>query len=102
MQPVGSVENSQKEEQKEDSPEKIREYIDKVSVEFYTRHIKILNELFKESINRYMGYILTLVTQYEEKLHKEIIQIDKKEKTALTMQSASSSFDNFSEKQPKG
>lgn len=32
--------------------------------------------MFKESINRYLGYVLTLVTEYEEKLFREIVVID--------------------------
>jgi hypothetical protein len=41
------------------------EVIEKVSVEFYIKHLALLNEIFKETINRFLGYLHTLVTEYE-------------------------------------
>lgn len=43
--------------------------IEKVSVEFYVKHLAILNDIFKETVNRFMGYLETLITEYEEELN---------------------------------
>lgn len=44
------------------------EVVEKVSVEFYIKHLGLLNEIFRDTINRFLGYLNTLLTEYEEEL----------------------------------
>lgn len=42
--------------------------VEKVSVEYYARHVGTLNDIFRETVNRFLGYLLTLLTEYEDEL----------------------------------
>ena len=39
--------------------------VEKVSVEYYARHVSTLNDIFRETLTRFLGYLLTLITEYE-------------------------------------
>jgi hypothetical protein len=42
--------------------------VEKVSVEFYIKHLGLLNEIFRDTINRFLGYLNTLLSEYEEEI----------------------------------
>ena len=67
----GEREEKIEEQKKEEGQgeENVRaEVVEGVSVQFYIKHLNVLNQIFKETINRFLGYLLTLLTQYEEEL----------------------------------
>jgi hypothetical protein len=39
--------------------------VEKITVEYYTKHLGVLNDIFRETIMRFLGYLETLVTEYE-------------------------------------
>ena len=67
----GEREEKIEEQKKEEGQgeENVRaEVVEGVSVQFYIKHLNVLNQIFKETINRFLGYLLTLLTEYEEEL----------------------------------
>lgn len=38
--------------------------VEKVTVEYYTKHLGVLNDIFRETIMRFLGYIETLISEY--------------------------------------
>ena len=51
-------------EEEEISPD----VVEKVTVEYYTKHLGVLNDIFRETIMRFLGYLETLISEYEEEL----------------------------------
>lgn len=56
---------SKRDSEEESSPE----VVEKVTVEFYSKHLGVLNDIFRETIVRLLGYMETLVAEYEEELN---------------------------------
>lgn len=64
--PADKIEESKREDiplPKRDSEEEASpDVVEKVTVEFYSKHLGVLNDIFRETIVRLLGYLETLIT----------------------------------------
>lgn len=58
--PPPPVVSKRESEEEEVSPD----VVEKVTVEFYSKHLGVLNDIFRETTLRFLGYLHTLVTEY--------------------------------------